>query len=110
MIPAVYREIGLRIRKRREALGLTRRQVAGRAGIGEEELAGYELGRTCLGTMRLLRIARALRCRKGYLLGERESPRRRSPSIAASAASGAARSLWPRGCDTASRPRRPLSR
>ncbi|HEU5317505.1 MAG TPA: helix-turn-helix transcriptional regulator [Chloroflexota bacterium] len=61
--------IGLRIRRRRESLGLTLKQAAGRAGINTGTLSSIELYYVNRVPSRLPEIARALETSVAQLMG-----------------------------------------
>jgi transcriptional regulator with XRE-family HTH domain len=61
--------IGLRIRRRREALGLTLKQAAGKAGINTGTLSSIELYYVNRVPSRLPEIARALETSVAQLMG-----------------------------------------
>ena len=61
--------LGLRIRRRRETLGLTLRETAGRAGINTGTLSSIELYYVNRIPSRLPEIARALETSVAQLMG-----------------------------------------
>jgi transcriptional regulator with XRE-family HTH domain len=52
--------LGLRVKERREALGLSRQEAAERAGINFDYLGSIERGERNVATINLARLARAL--------------------------------------------------
>ena len=62
---------GLAIKLRRKALRLTQQQCAFMAGMGQSYWAQIETGKANVNLKTLERIAAALQCRPGELLGER---------------------------------------
>jgi len=63
------KEIGLRIRDRREYLRLSQQQVANRLNIKRETYSHYETGYSSVSAVILERIAKVLRCSISYLYG-----------------------------------------
>ena len=61
--------VGARIRRRREALGLTQVQAAALADMSQGDWSALERGYQLPGLGRLERVARALKCGVGDLLG-----------------------------------------
>lgn len=57
---ALLRAIGARARERRVALGLSRQEVADRAGMNPHYVGGIERGERNVGTLNLARLAQAL--------------------------------------------------
>jgi transcriptional regulator with XRE-family HTH domain len=66
--------LGLRIRNARKDAGLTLRQMAGKARVGESSLNMWECGYRDPGVGGLNAVARALGLTAAELLGERETP------------------------------------
>lgn len=56
----IDRALGERLSRRRAALGLTRQQVAARAGVSVQQLAKYESGANRISASRLVVIAETL--------------------------------------------------
>ena len=54
-----YGDIGLRVRQRREELGLTREKMAERAGLSVQFMASVELGKQSMTTDSLKKVCRA---------------------------------------------------
>lgn len=67
-------EIGARVRRRREALGLTRAELAGLSGVSEDALGLIERGISVPRIGNLLRLAEALRVPAATLLEGRPRP------------------------------------
>jgi len=59
---AYLKALGLRVRTRREKVGLTRKELAGNAGVSERYLAQLELGSGNASMLLLRKLARALDC------------------------------------------------
>jgi transcriptional regulator with XRE-family HTH domain len=59
-VEPVDRKIGAQLRLRREALGLTRRELAVRLDVSPQQLAKYETGLDRIATSRLLAACEAL--------------------------------------------------
>ena len=57
---AVERTIRRRLRRRREALGLTLPELAGRTGLTVQRVQGFEQGPVSISAATLMRLARAL--------------------------------------------------
>lgn len=55
-------ELIVRVRERRQALGLTQQQLAERAGVSRQTLVAIEAGRLTPSVVTALRLARALEC------------------------------------------------
>lgn len=68
----------MRIRERREALGLTQVELARRANIPQTSISHYEVGDREMGSTALLGLARALECSADYLLGLTDDPTSRN--------------------------------
>lgn len=68
------RQIGERIAKRRESVGLTQGQLAQRLGIDRPRLSGIERGTRPLDAAVLSQLAQILGVAAGYLLGLEEPP------------------------------------
>jgi XRE family aerobic/anaerobic benzoate catabolism transcriptional regulator len=66
--------LGERVRKRREALGLTQRQLAARAELSLRFLAQLEAGQGNISLLRFAQLARALGMQASALLHEAEGP------------------------------------
>lgn len=64
------KEIGQRMRARREYLGLTQSDLAAAMGVGGATYSRYESGRLAISAPDLPRAAKALRVSAGYLYGE----------------------------------------
>lgn len=71
----VFREIGLRIQRAREELGLTQEELAARLGCTQSALSNYELGKRRLYLNLLNEIARILNKPLDYFL---DAPSRES--------------------------------
>lgn len=67
---AVLQIFGGNVARRRERLGVTRAECAERAGIGLSELASLEAGVGEVGAFTVARVARALGCDIGELIGD----------------------------------------
>jgi len=62
--------LGLRMQLRRQALGLTQRQLANQLRVTYQVVQQYEYGNTRISFYRLVRIAQALRWRVADLVGD----------------------------------------
>ena len=71
---AFNRSVGWRIRERREALGMTRSELAGEAGVDEELLSRIEDGSAEISSWMLASLVPSLRVTPSYLLGLCSSP------------------------------------
>lgn len=60
MVDKGLKEFGARVRKVREARGLSQEELAARAGIHRTYIGGVERGERNVGLKNVLRIARAL--------------------------------------------------
>lgn len=58
--PELLRALGARVRHRREELGLSRQELADRAGIHLNYVGGIERGERNVATVNLARLAQAL--------------------------------------------------
>lgn len=65
-------EVGARIRKKRELLGLTREQLAESANISAAFLADVELGRKGASTLTIKKLCDSLHVSADYLVRSRE--------------------------------------
>jgi transcriptional regulator with XRE-family HTH domain len=63
-------EVGVRIRERRPAFGMTQRALAAALGITVQQLRRYEIGRTPVSAATLVRTAVTLRATVADLVGE----------------------------------------
>lgn len=63
-----YGDIGLRVRQRREELGLTREKMAERAGLSVQFMASVELGKQSMTTDSLKKVCRALCVSADYIV------------------------------------------
>ncbi|TCL87977.1 helix-turn-helix protein [Rhizobium sp. PP-WC-2G-219] len=63
-------QIGARIRKRRKALGVTRKELAAAAGVGTSQISKYELGTNRVPPDRILRFADVLKVNVTYLFAD----------------------------------------
>lgn len=70
----VTMEIGARVRKRREELGLTREKMAELAGLSVQFAASIELGKQRMTTDSLAKICRALCVTADYIVFGEETP------------------------------------
>lgn len=68
MMDAATKEIGTRVRERREKLGLTREKLAELAGLSVQFTASIELGKQRMTTDSLARICRALHVSSDYIV------------------------------------------
>ena len=66
----IDKQIGARIRDRREALGMTQKVFAQHLGVTFQQVQKYEKGENRVAAPTLILAARALRCPAGDLLGE----------------------------------------
>lgn len=62
--------MGERMKARREYLGLTQADVAGKLSVERATYAQYEIGRNLYPSTDLPKLARVLRCSTDFLLGE----------------------------------------
>jgi transcriptional regulator with XRE-family HTH domain len=67
-------EVGLRIKKIRDGMGLSQRGLAERLGLSSAALAQYEIGARSPSNEVLLHIARGLGTSVDYLLGATDQP------------------------------------
>jgi len=58
------KDFGLRLRRCREALELTQEQLAGRSGVAQNTISGYETGSVMPESKDLRRLARAVGAKK----------------------------------------------
>ena len=63
-----YGDIGLRVRQRREELGLTREKMAERAGLSVQFMASVELGKQSMTTDSLKKVCRELCVSADYIV------------------------------------------
>lgn len=63
-------QVGMRLRKVREAMGLTQKVVAERAGISMSMISQFELGRIAPSLATLLRLASAVGVKPAELLAD----------------------------------------
>nr|WP_281436176.1 helix-turn-helix transcriptional regulator [Agrobacterium rosae] len=63
-------QIGVRIRKRRKALGVTREELAAAAGVGTSQISKYELGTNRVPSDRILRFADVLKVNVTYFFAD----------------------------------------
>lgn len=76
--------IGVRIRERREALGLTQEELASRMGYKDKSsIHRIEAGRADIPQSKVYAFAKALDTTPGYLMGWRDDAREARPSIPA---------------------------
>ncbi|MDO5111825.1 MAG: helix-turn-helix transcriptional regulator [Clostridia bacterium] len=68
------KEIGARVRKRREELGLTREKMAELAGLSVQFAASIELGKQRMTTESLAKVCRALNISADYILFGSDRP------------------------------------
>jgi len=68
MAPTVYRELGQKIRARRERLGLTQDKLAAQVGLSRTSVTNVERGRQQMLVHQLIDFARALRMEAAELL------------------------------------------
>jgi transcriptional regulator with XRE-family HTH domain len=61
---------GARVQKARQRLGLSQEDLADLSGLHRTYVGGVERGERNVGLLNLLRLARALRCKPGNLLGD----------------------------------------
>ncbi|MDD5016999.1 MAG: helix-turn-helix domain-containing protein [Eubacteriales bacterium] len=61
-------QIGKRVRNRREALGLTREQLAEQTELSVHFFAEIELGRKCMSARSLYKVAKALNLSADFIL------------------------------------------
>jgi transcriptional regulator with XRE-family HTH domain len=78
---AVEAEIGERIRSRRASLGMSQAELADRIGMSFQQVQKYERGANRIASSILVRVANALDCAPGDLLGGKK-PKGRGPSTA----------------------------
>ena len=69
----VDEEVGHRVRRAREALGITQKGLGERLGYGVNTLPGYERGDNSMTVPRLIEIANELKIKPSVLLGEHDS-------------------------------------
>lgn len=62
-------ELGMRIRHRRIAMGLTLKELGAMVGVSSQQLAKYETGSNTITIGRLLLIAKELNVSLGYFFG-----------------------------------------
>jgi len=65
----IDREIGARVRLRRQALGLSQADLAERLGVSFQQVQKYESGATRIAAAHILEMAEALDCHVTVLLG-----------------------------------------
>ena len=68
------REIGMRVRGRREALGLTREQLAELTGLSVQFMASIELGKQRMTTDSLAKVCKALGISADYVVFGSDGP------------------------------------
>lgn len=73
---------GLRVRGLRNVLGISRRELAVASAVSERHIAQLELGRGNISIVLLDRIAGALQCEVGDLVGRHSGPRTRTERTA----------------------------
>lgn len=75
-------KIGIRIRERREALGLTQEELAAKMGYKDKSsIHRIEVGRADIPQSKVYAFARALDTTPGYLMGWRDDAREARPAI-----------------------------
>lgn len=57
-----YRDLGIRIRKRREELNIPQAELASRAGLSVQHISNVENAKSRVGLEKLVNIANALNC------------------------------------------------
>jgi transcriptional regulator with XRE-family HTH domain len=67
--------IGARIRMQRDRLGITQQELGGKLGVTLQQVHKYEKGISRVSSSRLNQIARALRTKAAYFLGEHDLDR-----------------------------------
>lgn len=65
---AVDKAIGVKIRSRRQALGMPLRELADELGLTFQQVQKYETGASSISASRLLSVAEVLNCRPSSLL------------------------------------------
>lgn len=68
------KEIGFRLRKRRNELRLSQKEVAESIGVTFQQLQKYEGATNRISAAKLLQLAKTLQTTTIYLLGENEQP------------------------------------
>ncbi|EOS75728.1 MAG: helix-turn-helix transcriptional regulator [Lachnospiraceae bacterium] len=63
-----YRDLGIRIRKRREELNIPQAELASRAGLSVQHISNVENAKSRVGLEKLVNIANALNCSVDQLL------------------------------------------
>ncbi len=89
---SLLRSLGQRVRDRRKAADLTRRELAQRAGLSERFLADIETGNANLSLLRFLDVAAALRVDAPTLLAEARAASAARPVVALLGLRGAGKS------------------
>lgn len=67
-------QLGKRLRRRRQMLGLTQKDVARVMGISCQQIQKYECGVDCISAARLWRLSTALETSPGYFFGAADEP------------------------------------
>lgn len=70
----------MRLKQRREELGLSQQRLASLSGVSQTAISNYEVGEREMGNAALINLARALECSADYLLEMTDDPNQTAPA------------------------------